>query len=360
MPAPPTLNVSPLPHKSAVLDTLRPKHGGRVIFGLAILTLITAVFSVGTGPVSINPVTVLQVLGHVLVQYPAQSNWPASTEAIIWLSRLPRVLMAMAVGSTLALAGVVLQAIIRNHLADPYVLGISSGASTGAAIAIVFFAGSGGLVILSGSAFAGALLATLVVVALGGLGQNASPLRLVLAGMAVGYAFSSLTSFVIFSSDSPEASRSVMFWMLGSLANTHWSTAQFSLVIAALCLLILQTVSSYLDALAEGDETALTLGISPGTTRLLLMILVSLAVAVMVAGAGSIGFVGLVVPHLARWLVGVRHRWLLPASALLGATLLLLADLGARTLFAPQEMAIGVVTGIVGAPLLLLLLRRTR
>lgn len=329
---------------------------------LALVGLLcaTAIIAIGTGPVGLHPTTVVRVLGHVLFNQPAETDWPASTEAIIWISRLPRVLMAMAVGAALAMAGVVLQAIIRNPLADPYVLGISSGASTGAAIAIVFFTGIGGLALLSGAAFGGALLATLSVLLLGGLGRSASPLRLILAGMAVGYAFSSITSFIIFASDSPEASRSVMFWMLGSLANTHWQTAQFSALIALLAVLILMTTSRFLDALAEGDESALALGISPHATRLVLMLLVSLVVATMVAGAGSIGFVGLVVPHLARWLVGVRHHRLLPASALVGATVLVLADLGARTLFAPQEMAIGVVTGLVGAPLLLLLLNRAR
>lgn len=329
-----------------------------VLLALALLMLITAVAAIGIGPVGLHPVTVVRVLGHVTLDYPAQADWPASTEAIIWISRLPRVLMAMAVGSSLALAGVVLQAIIRNPLADPYVLGISSGASTGAAIAIVFFTGVGGLALLSGAAFSGALLATFIVLVLGGLGRGASPLRLILAGMAVGYAFSSITSFIIFASDSPEASRSVMFWMLGSLANTHWPTAQFSLLIALIAVFVLLIASRFLDALAEGDESALALGVPPQATRMMLMLLVSLVVAVMVAGAGSIGFIGLVVPHLARWLVGVRHRHVLPASALLGATVLLWADLGARTLFAPQEMAIGVVTGLVGAPLLLLLLNR--
>lgn len=330
------------------------------MLALTLLLFITTVIAIGVGPVRLNPMIVVRVLGHVILNMPVEADWPASTQTIVWISRVPRALMAIAVGASLAMAGAVLQAIIRNPLADPYVLGISSGASTGAAIAIVFLSGVGSLVLLSGAAFSGAVIATLIVLLLGGLGRGASPLRLILAGMAVGYAFSSITSFIIFASDSPEASRSVMFWMLGSLANTHWATAQYSFVITLVAALTLTAFSGVLDALAEGDESALALGISPNSARLLLMLLVSLVVAVMVAGAGSIGFIGLVVPHLARWLVGVRHRNLLPACALLGATLLLLADLGARTLFAPQEMAIGVVTGLVGAPLLLLLLNRAR
>ena len=331
-----------------------------VVVGLAVLALVIAVVSAGIGAVAIDPVTVLKIIGHHLFGTPSEITWSRTADIIVWITRMPRVLMAVAVGATLAMAGAALQAMVRNILADPYVLGVSSGASTGAAFAIVVFAGSGGIWVLSGFSFLGAILATLLVLLIGGAGGKVTPFKLVMAGMAVGYALSSVTSFLIFASDSPEASRAIMFWLLGSLAAIHWSTAQLALVVAALVLIALLAASPHLDALAAGDETALAVGIRPEASRLVLMVIVSLAVGVMVAGAGIIGFVGLIVPHMARALVGARHRVLLPASAFLGASFLLVADIGARMLFAPQEMAIGVVTGIVGAPLLLVLLNRAR
>lgn len=344
----------------ADVDRLRRRLRERRVGWLAWLGLGTGVLgvvSLGLGPVPLDPVTVLGVIGHHLVGWPVERDWSAATDAIVWITRLPRVLMAIAVGAVLAMAGAALQAMVRNSMADPYVLGVSSGASAGAALAITLLGGAGAL-LLPAAAFAGALLAIGLVLVIGGRAAAQSPFRLILAGLAVGYALSSVTSFLIFASDSPEASRSVMFWLLGSLANVHWPMVLVCLGAAVIGLVGLVSASGRLDALAAGDETALALGIDPGRSRLLLMIGVSLLVGVAVAGAGSIGFVGLVVPHLARALVGPRHALLLPASACLGASFLILADIGARLLFAPTEMAIGVVTGIVGAPLLLLLLRR--
>lgn len=330
----------------------------RLLF-LWVLAILLAVVSLGIGPVAIDPVTVALVLSHHLAGLPKQPVWSDATDAIIWISRMPRVLMAIAVGATLAMAGAALQAMVRNTLADPYTLGVSSGASTGAAFAITVLAGAGGALGLPLAAFAGAVTAIVLVLLIGGRAAGVSPFRLILSGMAVGYAMSSLTSFLIFASDSPEASRSVMFWLLGSLANVHWGMVQLCLVVAGGTLAGLTLAGGHLDALAAGDDTALALGINPGRSRIGLMVAVSLAVGAMVAGSGGIGFVGLIVPHLARALVGTSHRALLPACACLGAGFLVLADIGARMVFAPTEMAIGVVTGLVGSPLLLVLLRRT-
>ncbi len=331
----------------------------RNLFLLALLTIAIAVISTGFGPVPIDPLTVFLIVSRRLVGQPVDAYWSDAIDAIVWITRVPRVLMAIAVGSSLAMAGAALQAMVRNPLADPYVLGVSSGASTGAALAITVLAGVGGAFLLPAAAFTGAVVSILMVLAIGGRAAGSSPFRLILAGMAVGYALSSVTSFLIFASDSPEASRSVMFWLLGSLANVHWPMVQLCLAVAALAVVVLTLASGWLDALAAGDDTAMALGVHPLRTRLTLMIFVSLIVGVMVAGAGSIGFVGLIVPHMARALVGTRHRLLLPASACLGASFLLVADVGARMLFPPAEIAIGVLTGVVGAPLMLLLLRKT-
>ncbi|WP_051208150.1 FecCD family ABC transporter permease [Propionicicella superfundia] len=327
----------------------------------AVVCVLVALISAGIGPAYIQLPDVVRIIGHHLIAAPGERTWSVTADTIVWVTRVPRVIMGMATGATLAMAGAALQAMVRNPLADPYILGVNSGASTGAAIAIVVFAGSGGgALLLSGSAFLGALGATLLVLAIAGSRSEGGPMRLIMAGMAVGYALSAATNFLIFTSDSAESSRSVMFWMLGSLANVHWSTAMLSSAVGLVVLVLLGAQASTLDVLASGDEAALTLGVTPQTARIVLMLVVSLAVGVVVAGAGSIGFVGLVIPHLARALVGSRHRVLIPASALLGAAFLVLADVGARMLFAPQEMPIGVITGLVGAPFLLALVHQKK
>lgn len=329
------------------------------LIGMAVLALAVGMVSAGIGPAMIDFGTVAQVLLHHLTGLPADVTWSRTDDTIVWVTRLPRVAMGFGAGAVLAMAGAALQALVRNPLADPYILGINSGASTGAAVSIVLFAGSGaGVALLSGSAFVGAAIATVLVLVIGGGSGGGGPLRLVMAGMAVGYAFSAVTSFLTFAADSAEASRSIMFWMLGSLATISWPVALVGLCTAVACGLVLTALGSRLDALGAGDEIALAVGVRPDRARLAIMLAVSLAVGTVVANVGSIGFVGLVVPHFARFLVGARHRLLVPASGLLGGAFLVAADVLARMLFAPQELPIGVVTGVIGAPFLLLLVRQ--
>ena len=329
------------------------------LFVQALLMLAIAVISAGSGTVSIDANTVIRIVGHHMIGRPVEPSWAPHIDAIVWLARMPRILMAIASGAILAVSGAALQAAVRNDLADPYVLGVNSGASTGAALIITGVGtAAGGMLLLSGAAFVGAAGAMVLVLVIAGA-AGASPFRLIMAGLAVGYALHSVTSFLIFASDSPEAARSVMFWLLGSLASIHWTTVQITFAAALAFLIPAFLASGHLDALAAGDDTALAVGIEPRRTRLLLMAVVSMGVGVVVAGAGSIGFVGLLVPHLGRALVGARHSRLLPSCALLGSSFLLLSDLGARLLFAPHEMAIGVVTGVVGAPFLLFIMHKT-
>ncbi|WP_301801147.1 iron ABC transporter permease [Nocardioides sp. ChNu-153] len=328
--------------------------------GLGVALLVTVVIGVGAGPVGVSPGDSARIVLHHLVGLPGDVTWERRHDAIVWEIRAPRVVLGAAVGAGLALAGVVLQAMVRNILADPYVLGISSGASCGAAGAILFGVGAGfGDYALQGSAFVGALLASLLVFLVARSSGRITSVRLLMAGVAVGYALSAATSFLIFASDSAEGSRSVMFWLLGSLGLAAWNGAlAVVVVVVAATVAVLAVVGRRLDALVVGDETALTLGVHPERFRTLLLVLVSLVVGVLVAMAGSIGFVGLVVPHLARRLVGGAHRAVVPVAALLGAVLLVWADVLARTLLAPQEIPIGIITALVGAPFLLLLVRR--
>lgn len=326
---------------------------------LAVALLVTVVLAAGTGPVGIAPGTVLDVLAHHLLGVHG-GGWTAAQETIVWDVRLPRVLLGVVAGAGLAVCGAALQAIVRNVLADPYVLGLSGGASTGAAATILFGLGSAwGAAALPVAAFAGAFAAALLVVAVARAGGRLTTLRLLLAGVAVGYALSAATSILIFLSDSAEGSRSVLYWQLGSLALARRDPL---LAIAAVVVLgavaLLLRWGRRLDLMAAGDATALALGLEPGRVRLQVLAVASLTTGVVVAASGAIGFVGLVVPHLARRLVGTVHRRMLPVAALSGAILLVWADVLARTVLAPRELPIGIITAVVGAPFLLLLVRR--
>ena len=344
-------------------DVLGVRSRGRrsavILTVLAIVTTLSLVVCMGIGPVPIAPGITAQVIAqHLGLSVPV--TWEASTDSIVWTVRLPRVLMGAAVGACLAMSGAALQAMVRNMLADPYILGVSGGASTGAAAAILFGVGAAfGEYAQSLLAFAGALGAALLVFFIARAGGHVTSLRLLLSGVAVGYALTAVTNLLIFSSDSAEGSRSVMFWMLGSLSLARWNAfLLIALLAAGIGLLVMLAGARVLDALSAGDEIAHGLGISPDRARVGFLLVVSLCTAAAVAGAGAIGFVGLVIPHLARRLVGARHRVLIPAAALLGSLFLLWADAFARIVMQPRELPIGVITAAIGAPFLLILVRR--
>jgi iron complex transport system permease protein len=359
-----TGSADPLGHRAATR---------RTVVWVALLTVVllaTLVVSVGFGAVHVSPADSLRIISHHLFGTDLGTSTGTATtdlarhDAVIWTIRTPRAILAVLVGAGLAVAGVILQAVVRNVLADPYVLGVSSGASVGAAAAITLGVGTGataalGDYALQTSAFLGALAASGLVVGIARAAGRFTATRLLMAGVAVGYALSALTSFLVFASDSAESSRSVMFWLLGSLGLASWSGPLIAVaVVVVVSVGVLVLLGPRIDALHLGDETALTLGISPDRLRLGLLVLSCLLVGAVVAMAGAIGFVGLVVPHLARRLVGGRHRALTPVAALLGAVLLCWADIGARTFLAPQEIPVGIITALVGAPFLLLLVHR--
>lgn len=327
--------------------------------GLTATLLIAVPVAVGLGPVAVAPGTVARIVGHHLVGWPHDITWAAADDKIVWLVRLPRVLLGAMVGAALAVSGVALQAMVRNVLADPHLLGVTSGASTGAAASILFGVGVGaGAGALAASAFLGALTATAVLFVVARQGGQITSIRLLLAGVTIGYVLSAATSFLIFASDSPEGARAVVFWLLGSLSSAQWPAVATAApaVAAGLCALLL--MGNRLDALAIGDDTARTLGVAPARLRAQALVVVALCIGAVVAVSGAIGFVGLIVPHVARLCVGGAHRRVIPVSALLGALFLLAADVVARTAFAPRELPLGIVTAVVGAPLLLLLVRR--
>lgn len=329
------------------------------VLGLVLALAGSVALATAVGAVSVDPLSVARIVAHRALGIGDGTGWDPSHEAIVWDVRLPRVLLGLAVGAGLAVCGAVLQAMVRNMLADPYLLGINSGASSGAAAAILFGFGAGlGEHALAGSAFLGALAASLLVFVVARTAGRITSVRLLLAGVAVGYALYATTSFLIFASGSAEGARSVMFWLLGSLGLAQLgSPLAVVLLVVAVSLAAFMSWSAKLDALAIGDETAHILGVSPTALRTRLLVVVALCVGVVVASSGSIGFVGLVVPHVARRLVGAAHAWALPVSALIGGAFLVIADLLARTLLQPQELPIGIITALVGAPFLLYLIR---
>ncbi|ALC06028.1 hypothetical protein CDES_08115 [Corynebacterium deserti GIMN1.010] len=332
------------------------------MWSIALLSVLVLSMLAGTlvGATGTSLSSVGAVLNHHLLGGAYSSDSFRVHDAIIWDIRIPRVILAAVVGAGLALAGAIMQVLVRNMLADPYVLGVNSGASCGAAAALLFGVGAGfGDYALQGSAFVGSLVASLLIFFVAKGAGRISSTRLLMSGVAIGYMLSAATSFLVFSSDSAEGARSVMFWLLGSLGLASWN-GPLAVIVCIVCaaLALLMVIAPQLDALNAGDETALTLGVSPDRLRIVLLLITCLLVGSIVAMAGSIGFIGLVIPHLSRRIVGGTHRLMLPITALLGAILLIWADVAARTLLAPQEIPIGIITALIGAPFLLILVRR--
>ncbi len=326
-----------------------------VTVALAIALPIVIVLSSGVGAVAIPPAEVWEVVSSRLRG--AEPAVAPEIERIVWAFRVPRVLLAALVGAALALAGVCLQAVVRNPLADPYILGAAAGASAGAVAVLVL-----GSAVLAGvgvpvAAFLGALVALLITLVLGQRGGHVSPTRLILAGVAVGYVFSAVTSFLQLRAE-PNQLAGVIFWLLGSVASARWSDLVAPAVAVAVVGTWLLAQGGRLNALAMGDETATSLGIRVGRYRIGLLVLASLVTGACIAVAGGIGFVGLMIPHLARLLVGPDHRRLLPLSAIAGALFLVVVDIGARTLAAPAELPIGIFTAAIGGPVFLAIMSR--
>jgi len=329
---------------------------------LSALLLLAVLASVAWGSAQLDVAQVWAIVrGQVLqrIGVVVTPDWPVQHFQIVWMIRLPRVLMAMLVGAGLALVGVVMQAVVRNPLADPYMLGVSSGASVGAVSVLAWgvFAAAG-LYAIAAGAFIGALAATVLVYLLAQQGGRIPPARLILSGVAVGYMLMGVTSLIVITSGQRDLASALMTWTMGSLASTQWTALGLpaAVLLAGMALLLAQ--ARQLNALLAGDETAATLGVAAEGLRRQLFVVVSLLTGVMVAVSGAIGFVGLVIPHITRMLVGCEHRRVLPVSALLGALFLVLVDGAARTWFAPMEIPVGVITAFIGGPFFIAMLWR--
>ena len=277
-------------------------------------------------------------------------------DGIVWELRLPRVLTAAAVGAGLALSGAVMQALTRNPLADPYLLGLSSGASLGAVSVLLL----GAAILLPLAAFLGALLALGVTLLLASALGRITPTRTVLAGLAVSSLASAITSFVIFWTVTGDSYREILGWLLGSLSGARWPAVAIAGVAILVAGIPIMFTGRLLDTFAFGDTSAAALGVNVTRVRWTLLAATALLTGAMVSVSGAIGFVGLILPHGVRLLVGPGHRALLPLSAIVGGIFLVWADTLARTLFDPRELPVGIVTALIGAPVFALLLARRR
>ncbi|HLB44412.1 MAG TPA: iron chelate uptake ABC transporter family permease subunit [Candidatus Limnocylindrales bacterium] len=342
--------------RPAWLDRLRHRPIALAIVGLGLLAAVL-VAGVAIGSVAVAPADTLAILAHRLLGWPVEATWPASAETIVVELRLPRVLMAMGVGVGLSLAGVTLQGLLRNPLADPYVLGTASGAALGAAVALLVpiqFALLGfGLVHIL--AFGGALAAVTAVYRVSRLGALNSLTSVLLTGYAIGSLLAAGLAITMYLSGTNL--RQIFFYLLGSFSLASWPQVAVGLPLIALGSAVILTRARSLNGLLLGEEMAAHFGLDVRRERMVLLGAASLVTAAAVAMSGLIGFVGLVVPHLVRLVTGPNARALLPLSAIYGAAFLGLADLLARL---PGELPVGVVTGVIGAPFFLYVLRRYR
>ncbi|MGN0354686.1 MAG: FecCD family ABC transporter permease [Muricoprocola sp.] len=328
-----------------------------VLLGLLVFSIMAAI-TFGNADISIKQVysVIIYELFHL------QAFEEFSTGAIhdvVWLIRMPRVILGLCVGMGLAVCGVVMQAIVKNPLADPYVLGISSGASLGATIAIILGIGS----IFGGNfigimAFLGALATSFGVIVISNIGGRANAGKLILAGMALSSVCSAFSSFVLYIAHDKNATQEVTNWTMGSLANTKWEEIQVILPVILIGTLLFWTQFRNLNLMLLGDDTAITLGTDLHKARTMYLILSSVMVGFSVYAAGMIGFVGLIIPHAVRMFFGTDHKKLIPISALLGSIFLIWADVACRSILKNAEMPIGILVSIIGAPCFIYLMVR--
>lgn len=331
-----------------------------ILLTLTGLLLLSITFGVSIGTVRIPTEDVWRIAAYKIGLI-SRGNWSLGRENIVWLIRFPRVLLAAFVGGGLAVVGVTLQALVRNPLADSYILGISAGASVGAVLEIGMgvFAFAGTLAV-SFAAFLGAIVTFIIVFNLAKINGRITPWRLVLAGIGVGYIFNGITGFITLTSDNRQLAGEILSWTLGSLARAAWLDLTLPSFVLLIITIYLILEGRSLNALVIGDETAATLGINVDAFRRRLFTQVALLTGVLVAVSGSIGFIGLMVPHMVRFVIRSDHRRVLPVAVLVGSIFLIWVDIVARAAFAPIELPVGIITSILGGPFFLWLMWRNR
>ncbi|TCN54887.1 iron complex transport system permease protein [Rhodococcus sp. SMB37] len=332
----------------------------RVVLAVSLVVLlVVATVGVLAGSVGVDAATAWRIIGHrIFGPSVITPDWTRSQDLIIADTRLPRVLLAGCVGAGLALVGATIQAVVRNPLAGPGILGVSAGAAVGA-VAVLRFGLGGRAVLLPIAAFLGALAAMVIVLLVARGRGPLDPVRLVLAGVAVSSVLSALTSLMVLTSPDQSLAGQVLQWTLGGFGAARWDTLALPVVGVALACLALMPLSRSLNVLLTGDESATALGVDVGRMRFGLIVLSTLLTGILVAVSGVVGFVGLMIPHIARILVGSDHRRMLPVALVVGAAFAIGADLVARTVMIPRELPVGIITALVGGPYFVWLLRRT-
>lgn len=321
---------------------------------LAAVLLVTVITGVAVGPVWIAPQKIAEMLSNLVV--PTNRTWSETDAIIVYQIRLPRTFLALLVGSDLAVAGVAMQALFKNPLADPYILGASSGAGFGAALVISL--GLLSAIFVPLAAFAGAVIASFAVYALSMIGPRSSVSLLLLSGIALSTLFSALISYLMFLSGSNL--HQLVFWLMGGLWASRWEYVEITLPVILVGTVILYAYARDLNLMLSGEESAQHLGVAVESLKKILLVTVSFVVGVAVAFCGIIGFVGLIVPHVVRTFTGPDHKALIPASALFGGILLIWADIIARSAIPGSEVPVGIITALLGAPFFMYLVRSRR
>lgn len=329
------------------------KQGYLFICGGLVIVLIVAIFwALSIGTVKLPMANIYNtIMEQLLSGQPIEGENYGPVHDIVWLLRLPRLVLAALVGMGLSVCGVIMQAVVKNPLADPYILGISSGASLGATAAILLGIGvAWGENFVGIAAFIGALAMSLGVLFISNLGGRSNSVKLLLGGMALSAVCGAFSSFIVYFANNKEGMQTIAYWMMGSFAGAKWETLAVIALIVILAVLFFWSQSRMLNLMLLGDESALTLGTDLHIYRQIYLLVSSLIVGFVVYSAGMVGFVGLVVPHVIRMLVGTDHKKLLPVSALTGAVFLVIADGLCRIIIPRTELPIGILISLIGAP----------
>lgn len=343
------------------LHTKKISYFSLIVLLIAIL-IISFGISIGYGSVELNIIEIYKIIINKICNSNIfNSTWDPSVESIVWQIRMPRVLLATIVGSGLSISGIMMQSLTKNALSDPYILGISSGASTGAVLVISMgmlniFAPIG----MIGGAFIGAIISSLLVFILAGSRNKVPTTRLVLTGVAVSSLFNAITNYIIFKSHDSRTAQTALFWMTGSLSGTKWKYILPCLTVLIISIIIVTLLHKNLDILLLGEDVAITMGVDTKIIKSLIIALSTLLTGTMVAYSGPIGFIGLIIPHISRSLISSSmHKKVIPISLLLGAIVLVWSDVLARTLAPPEEIPLGIITAFIGVPFFIFLLRRS-
>ena len=340
------------------------KRGQYMVFCviMAVVLFLSFLLAIRLGSVDLEFDTIRKILINRLTgREMYKPDWKSSTELIVWTIRTPRILTAFVVGAGLTLCGILMQVLTKNSLADPYVLGISHGASAGAVSVIMY----GWLNILGGygtmaGAFLGSVVSILLALRIATVRNKVTATQLVLAGIAVSALFSAATNFMIYHTKTgSDKVKTATYWMMGSLSGSSWEKLKYATIAFVVCFCLIMLLTRQLDVLLLGDDVAATVGVDTGKLKLWIIIISTLLTGIIVSVSGTIGFVGLTFPHITRSIVGTKHKRLVPASMLVGGTFLVIADILSRVLVAPEELPIGVVSAFFGAPFFLYLIKKS-